>query len=170
MSAPSLAMEVGSISPISRSSWLDFGMSYVSGSIGWRLPIAVQTVFALVQMILIFGVPESPRWLFTQGRDAEAVEVLSMALGTEANDPMVLRQKNQIVEAMLLEEHSGKASPSKMFKRDQVHTRTRVLLAFGAHVSPRPREPVRLTDSSVTVHEPNGWYQFGGLLHTMCVW
>ncbi len=46
---------------ISFAYWLDFGMSYAGGAIAWRLPIAVQLLFAVVVIILLFGLPESPR-------------------------------------------------------------------------------------------------------------
>ena len=45
---------------------LDFGMSYAGGAIAWRLPIAVQLIFAIVVIILLFGLPESPRYLPTE--------------------------------------------------------------------------------------------------------
>lgn len=50
---------------ISFAYWLDFGMSYAGGAIAWRLPIAVQLIFALVVIILLFGLPESPRSVHT---------------------------------------------------------------------------------------------------------
>lgn len=43
------------------SYWLDFGMSFASGPVSWRFPIAFQMVFAIIVIILIFGLPESPR-------------------------------------------------------------------------------------------------------------
>lgn len=43
------------------SYWLDFGMSYASGPVAWRFPIAFQLVFAIIVTVLIFGLPESPR-------------------------------------------------------------------------------------------------------------
>ncbi len=36
-------------------------MSYAGGAIAWRLPIAVQLIFAICVIILLFGLPESPR-------------------------------------------------------------------------------------------------------------
>jgi hypothetical protein len=46
---------------ISFAYWLDFGMSYAGGAIAWRLPIAIQLIFAICVIILLFGLPESPR-------------------------------------------------------------------------------------------------------------
>lgn len=34
--------------------WFDFGMSFVGGPIAWRLPIAMQIVFAI--FVIIFGI------------------------------------------------------------------------------------------------------------------
>lgn len=45
------------------SYWVDFGMSFCSSSISWRLPIAIQIVFALVILAFVLQLPESPRWL-----------------------------------------------------------------------------------------------------------
>ena len=38
-------------------------MSYAGGQIAWRLPISVQLIFAITVIILLFGLPESPRFV-----------------------------------------------------------------------------------------------------------
>jgi transcription factor IIIB subunit 2 len=35
--------------------WFDYGMTYVTGSISWRLPIACQEIFAVLVVILVAG-------------------------------------------------------------------------------------------------------------------
>ena len=47
-------------------------MSFSSGSIAWRLPIACQIIFAVLVIAMVFGLPESPRWLMKKGRMADA--------------------------------------------------------------------------------------------------
>jgi hypothetical protein len=44
--------------------FFDYGMSFVGGPIAWRVPIACQTFFAFVVIGLVFGLPESPRYVY----------------------------------------------------------------------------------------------------------
>jgi hypothetical protein len=45
--------------------WFGYGMSFVGGGVSWRLPVACQMIFAFVTIFLVFGLPESPRWLYS---------------------------------------------------------------------------------------------------------
>jgi sugar porter (SP) family MFS transporter len=112
--------------------WFDFGMSYVGGPIAWRLPIAFQVVFAIGVIILVFALPESPRWLFNHGREEEAVEVLCAVYDKDRTDTYIVEERAAILRAIELD-HSAeqKSSLWTMFKRDDVRTRHRVLLAWG---------------------------------------
>ncbi|MEU1510199.1 MFS transporter [Kitasatospora sp. NPDC005748] len=47
--------------------------------VGWRLAFAIGVVLGLVILLVRRHVPESPRWLFTHGRAAEAEEVVAEA-------------------------------------------------------------------------------------------
>jgi MFS family permease len=56
--------------------WFDYGMSFSAGSIAWRLPIACQVIFAMLVIVMVFGLPESPRYLYAHGRQEEALQIL----------------------------------------------------------------------------------------------
>lgn len=112
--------------------WFDFGMSYTSGSIAWRLPIAFQATFAVLVVVLVFALPESPRWLYARGRREEAIEVLCAVHDMEPDDDYIMAERTAIDEAIQLEKQTMETKSFwSIFKKDDVRTRYRVLLAWG---------------------------------------
>lgn len=65
------------------SLWIDYGTNYIGGTsegqseAAWRIPLALQLVPAVILGCGIIFMPFSPRWLINQGRDDEALTVLS---------------------------------------------------------------------------------------------
>ncbi|KAG7047331.1 hexose carrier protein [Colletotrichum scovillei] len=113
--------------------WFDFGMSFVGGPIAWRLPLAFQIIFALIVVVLVFALPESPRWLFKHGREQEAVQVLCDVFDKEPTDEYIRAEVHAIHHAIELEAAENKSSSwISIFKNDRLRTGHRVLLAWGA--------------------------------------
>jgi Sugar (and other) transporter len=54
-----------------------FGTFRIPSSWAWRVPSAVQALPGLIQMVFVFLGPESPRWLISRGRDAQALQMLA---------------------------------------------------------------------------------------------
>jgi SP family arabinose:H+ symporter-like MFS transporter len=52
-------------------------------TIGWRWMLGMEAVPALVFIVLLFAVPESPRWLTQKGREEEARGILEKVGGTK---------------------------------------------------------------------------------------
>lgn len=50
---------------------------------GWRWMLGMEVVPAIAFIVLLFGVPESPRWLAQKGRESEAREILTKVDGAE---------------------------------------------------------------------------------------
>lgn len=108
--------------------FFDYGMNELDGSIAWRLPIACQIIPALIVSVILFGLPETPRWLMEQGRQDEAVAVMCQVFGTTPNDEYVQAEKAGILEALAIESESP-FKWSKLFQKDAVQTGWRIFLA-----------------------------------------
>ncbi|ODM16298.1 hypothetical protein SI65_08297 [Aspergillus cristatus] len=113
------------------SYFFDYGMSFVGGQIAWRLPIACQMVWAFIVTLLVFGLPESPRFCYQHGRNYEALQILSDVYGKPKEDPQILSEQTEILEAISVETENGGFKWRNIFKRDEVSTGYRVLLAYG---------------------------------------
>ncbi|KAL5332976.1 general substrate transporter [Aspergillus crustosus] len=113
------------------SYFFDYGMSFVGGQIAWRLPISCQMLFAFVVIILIFGVPESPRWLYQKGRNEEALQILSDVYGLPKDDPRIQAEQTEVLDALAMELKNGEYKWRNILKKDTVQTGRRVLLGYG---------------------------------------
>lgn len=108
-------------------------MSFVDGSVAWRFPIAVQMIFAIGVIFLVFALPESPRWLMTKGRDQEALDVLCQFHDKEPSDSYITSEIADIRQAIQMELASNtNDSFMSIFRKDTIQTRYRILLAWGA--------------------------------------
>ncbi|KAH6909068.1 sugar transporter [Coprinopsis sp. MPI-PUGE-AT-0042] len=67
------------------SFWIDFGTNHIGGTgdtqreAAWRIPLALQLAPAVILGVGILFMPFSPRWLVNNGRNEEALAVLSSA-------------------------------------------------------------------------------------------
>lgn len=59
------------------------GYGLTALGVHWRWVLATSAVPALIALVLRSGIPESPRWLISKGRDAEARKVIDDHLGGE---------------------------------------------------------------------------------------
>jgi len=106
--------------------WIDFALFWANNSAAqWRVPVALQIVFALIMIIAIGFLPESPRWLLKANRPAEAMALISALEDKPPSDENVQRTFHAIKEAVLIEElgsdrygtaqKSGRASLLELF-------------------------------------------------------
>lgn len=116
------------------SYWISYGFSFIDGgnsSVSWRFPIAFQIVFSIAVIVLILGLPESPRWLILQGRELAALEVLSALNERSTDDPYVQNEFTAIKDTIL---EMSKGSFVDMFTMDKNRHFHRTALAFVAQV------------------------------------
>lgn len=85
-----------------------------SGTYFWscRIPSIIQVLGSLLQLALIWLMPESPRWLVSRGRESQAARVLARyhAYGGDERDPLVIFEMAQIRHALRIEREYSKGT------------------------------------------------------------
>ena len=71
------------------SYWMDYGTSFTESSLQWRFPLAFQAVFAVLLVLQMVGLPETPRWLVRHDRYDEARTVIAAIEDKSNDDPAV---------------------------------------------------------------------------------
>ncbi|KAJ5964064.1 Major facilitator superfamily domain general substrate transporter [Penicillium vulpinum] len=96
--------------------FISYGASFMSSNASFRLPWGLQMIPGIILMACLPMMPRSPRWLATQDRWEEAVDVLAR-LHAKGNtlDPIVVAQATEIREKLELERKYESTSWSELF-------------------------------------------------------
>ncbi|CAL5875114.1 uncharacterized protein PFLUO_LOCUS9418 [Penicillium psychrofluorescens] len=117
------------------ATWLEFGLFYVSNnSVSWRFPIAFQALFALVVVLCIPFLPESPRWLARSGRMEEAAEVLSRLEDVSVDSEHVAQELEIIRQSLFLDETDESSVSSSPFALTKNCHLQRTLIAITVNI------------------------------------
>jgi len=122
------------IAGIAISYWIDYGFSFLDSAVNWRFPIAFQTTFALLLILMLIDLPESPRYLLAHGRIDEARVVLAHLTGEgfKPTDSVVLAQSKEIEDSIALERGLGDSFQWKeLWEGGELQNGRRMALCFG---------------------------------------
>ncbi|KAF7133601.1 hypothetical protein CNMCM5793_004730 [Aspergillus hiratsukae] len=87
------------------AAWTTFGtLTHLQGDLEWRLPTGLQCLMPGVQLLVVFMMPESPRWLISKGKEEQALAVLTKYHGNgNVTDSFVKWEFTEIRETLHLE-------------------------------------------------------------------
>lgn len=102
--------------------WIELGFYFVqNNSAGWRVPIALQAIFAIGTLCFVSFLPESPRWLIAKGKDQKATSILSQLSSVDSTRESIDHDFNEI-HASIAAEHGGDtANPFAMTEDRQLY-------------------------------------------------
>lgn len=89
------------------SYWVNYGLRNYQTSITWRFPIALQNALALIYIIGVVFLPESPRWLCKVDRVEQATHAMAAVNGESPDSKRTQDDIRAIVDAIMLEEQLG---------------------------------------------------------------
>jgi sugar porter (SP) family MFS transporter len=114
------------------AAWTTFGTFRIGSNWAWRIPSALQGLPSLIQVFLIWFVPESPRWLLSHGRDDQALKTLAYyhANGDQHN-PLVQYEFEEIKAAIKFDrEVAENIGWLSLFKSPGNRRRMRIIVAL----------------------------------------
>ncbi|KAI0784259.1 general substrate transporter [Abortiporus biennis] len=117
------------------AAWVCFGAFHSAGDSdwSWRIPSVIQAFAPLLQIGLIWFLPESPRFLVAKGRESEASKILAKyhANGGDERDPLVVFEMAQIRHALKLEKEVAKSTSwSSLYSTPGNRKRMRIIIAL----------------------------------------
>ncbi|KAH8595283.1 general substrate transporter [Bisporella sp. PMI_857] len=111
---------------------ITMGTNFIPSDWAWRVPSYLQLVPSLVQLLLIFLLPESPRYLISKDRREEAFDILCKyhAEG-DRNNLIVNAEMIQIETTIKLELNAAKLTWSDLFKTAGMRKRAFISMMIG---------------------------------------
>ena len=116
-----------------QASWTTFGCQSYEATWSWRVPTILQAGYPLVQLCFLYWVPESPRWLISKDRSAEALKIIAKyhAAG-DTQSPLVLREMSEIVETIKMEQQAKATKWSTLVATSGNRKRLFIVVCLGA--------------------------------------
>ena len=114
------------------AAWLTFGTQGVVGNWGWRAPTLVMAFPSVIQLLFVWTVPESPRWLISKGRVEKAHAVLAKSHANgDMNDELVVLEVQEIRDTIKLEQEFESTSWLELFRTKGNRHRLIILVTAG---------------------------------------
>ena len=116
---------------LSVAAWVNLGISHASGSVTWRFPLALSTLWSILILLTIPHMPDSPRWLIKKGHEDGARTALA-ALADAAPDSADVEES--ILEMKKSLAMAGEAKFRHVFANGDLRLFHRACLAVAGQV------------------------------------
>lgn len=116
------------------SYWTDYATSGYSSSFQWRFPLSFQAVFAVLLIVQVVGLPETPRWLVAHDRHEEARSVISSITARAIDDADVGRTLLDIQSQLAEENNEGPFRIGELFTWGELQNLRRLLLIISVQL------------------------------------
>jgi len=114
------------------AAWLTFGTNRIHSDWAWRAPSLVQAFPSILQMIFIWFVPESPRWLISRGKNEQALRILANAHASgDKLDEVVQLEYQEIRGTLKLEQEIEGNNWSELWGKPGNRHRLIILISLG---------------------------------------
>jgi sugar porter (SP) family MFS transporter len=111
--------------------WVNYGMYFHKSGAQWRFPLLFQLVFAVYIVVVTPWLPETPRWLMRHEESPERGQlVLSKLRNKPIDDPIVMSEGNDILEAIQIEAQE-EGSWADLFRSNGIAADKRFYLSLG---------------------------------------
>ncbi|KAL1296799.1 hypothetical protein AAFC00_004428 [Neodothiora populina] len=115
--------------------WIDYGFSTIGGgkesSYIWRVPTILQCVCLIPMLLILWIIPETPRWLVSHDRHEEALVVLRRLNSGKHTEDEIAAAHSAIVETVAIEMAVGSGSWKDLLRNDGIQIQRRLLIACG---------------------------------------
>ncbi|OJI96482.1 hypothetical protein ASPVEDRAFT_78250 [Aspergillus versicolor CBS 583.65] len=116
------------------ANWLNFGFTYIPDQpVAWRFPLAFQSILAILTLVIVPFMVESPRWLCLRGRDDDALDVLCRLAVKPTMDSGILQELRTIQQIITHENEAKGSGWRQVFTNGPQQNFRRIALGAGAN-------------------------------------
>lgn len=153
----------GNIVGYASSVWVDYGSSYISNDMSWRVPLLLQCVMGSLLFLGSFVIAETPRWLLDNDYDEEGmVAIANLHGGGDVYNPLARQEFRDIKETVLIHRMEGERSYSDMWRK----YKRRVLIACSSQAFAQLNGINVISYYAPLVFEQAGWVGRDAILMT----
>ncbi|KAJ7190810.1 general substrate transporter [Mycena pura] len=115
------------------AAWATFGSFKIESTWAWRVPSLLQGLPSVFQVAFVLFAPESPRWLASKGREAEALHTLAYYHADGNEDDLLVKYEFEEIKAALEFDRTVAANVGWMsfIKSPGNRRRIRIIVAIG---------------------------------------